>query len=502
MVSSMTKGHDGKSMALPKRKIQASRKRQYLLWWRYGGVGLLAGLVGLGVALFYHKNSPGVAITPLPQDPNIQVYFNHSQAREYQEPYRGQSRAGDNLEQVLIDTINQASISIDVAIQELNLPLVAQALLAKHQEGVKVRVIVEHDYRHSWSTLTEAEIGNLEARDRRKYDEFLKLADLNQDSEIHASEGLQRDAMRILDLGQVPVLDDTADGSKGSGLMHHKFVVVDNQVVVTGSANFTTSGMHGDFLNAESRGNANHLVVIDNEEVAQLLTEEFKLMWGDGPGRNADSLFGLQKPYRPPQTVNLALDSSVTMQFGPVSGDRYAWENSPNGLIAQTLHSAQQTIDLALFVFSEQPLNQTLKEKSQQNVAIRALIDSEFIYRSYSEALDMMGVARLNQQCQYDLDNEPWSPGLTTVGTPQLNKGDKLHHKFAIVDQTKIVTGSQNWSKNANYRNDETVIILNNKTVAQHFLREFERLYGHANFGVPHWLQLDIQERKIRCSKD
>ena len=113
----------------------------------------------------------------------------------------------------------------------------------------------------------------------------------------------------------------------------------------------------------------------------------------------------------------------------------------------------------------------------------------------------MMGVARFNKQCQLDTANTPWVPGLTTVGTPQLSAGDTLHHKFAIIDQTTIVTGSQNWSKNANHINDETVIILNNKKVAAHFSREFERLYGHANFGVPRWLQLDIQSRNTRCPK-
>lgn len=488
-------------MALSNRQAQTTRTKQSKGWLRYGGLAILAGLLGLGTTLYYQKNNLGVAIAPLPQDPHIQVYFNHSQASNYLEPYRNQSRPGDNLEQILLDTINQANTSIDIAIQELNLPHVAHALLAKHQDGIRVRVIVEHDYRQSWSTLTTAEREDLEERDRHKYNEFLQLADLNQDGDIQAQEALQRDAMRILELGHVPLIDDTADGSKGSGLMHHKFIVVDNQVVLTGSANFTTSGIHGDFLNPESLGNANHLVVIDNGAIAQMLTDEFQLMWGDGPGRQTDSLFGLQKPYRPPQTVILSTDSSVTIQFSPVSGDRHPWENSTNGLIDKTLQSAQETIDLALFVFSEQPLSQTLHGKYQQNVAIRALIDAEFIYRSYSEALDMMGVERLNQHCKHDVNNNPWTSGLTTVGTPRLKKGDKLHHKFAIIDHMKIVTGSQNWSVNANHQNDELVIVLNNKTVAPHFLREFERLYGHANFGVPHWLQSDIQNSHTRCSK-
>ena len=487
-------------MALSNQQGQARATHQKS-GWRWGGMGLL-GVVVLGFALYHPPNNIEEAIAPLPQDPNIQVYFNHSQSNHYQEPYRDQSRSGDNLEQVLLDTISRATVSIDVAIQELNLPLIAQALLAKYQAGVTVRVIVEHDYRQPWSTLTTAERQDLEDRDRHKYDEFVQFADLNQDGNIQSQEALQRDAMRILELGQVPLIDDTADGSKGSGLMHHKFMVVDNQVIVTGSANFTTSGIHGDLLNPESLGNANHLVVIDNGAIAQHLTDEFQLMWGDGPGKKTDSLFGLQKPYRPPQTVNIAPDSRVTLQFAPVSGDRYPWENSTNGLIRQTLQSAQSTIDLALFVFSAQPLSHTLQDKYQQNVAIRALIDSEFIYRSYSEALDMMGISHLNRQCQYERDNAPWTPGLTTVGTPQLESGDKLHHKFAIIDQTKIITGSQNWSKSANQRNDEVVMIIHNQTVAAHFLREFERLYGHASFGVPNWLQIDIQDSLIRCSKN
>ncbi|MEO1340339.1 MAG: phospholipase D-like domain-containing protein [Cyanobacteria bacterium J06635_13] len=53
------------------------------------------------------------------------------------------------------------------------------------------------------------------------------------------SEIAQRDALTMLRKAGVEIIDDTADGSKGSGLMHHKFMVVDRQTVILGSANFT-----------------------------------------------------------------------------------------------------------------------------------------------------------------------------------------------------------------------------------------------------------------------
>ena len=71
----------------------------------------------------------------------------------------------------------------------------------------------------------------------------------------------------------MPLLDDTADGSAGSGLMHHKFVVIDRQRVLTGSANFTSSGLHGDAGQTSSRGNVNHLLQLNSPELAQLFAD-------------------------------------------------------------------------------------------------------------------------------------------------------------------------------------------------------------------------------------
>ena len=76
----------------------------------------------------------------------------------------------------------------------------------------------------------------------------------------------------------MPLLDDTEDGSSGSGLMHHKFVVVDDRSVITGSANFTSSGLHGDAGKSRTRGNVNHLLRIDSPALAAVFRREFERM--------------------------------------------------------------------------------------------------------------------------------------------------------------------------------------------------------------------------------
>ena len=61
------------------------------------------------------------------------------------------------------------------------------------------------------------------------------------------------------------------------------------------------------------------------------------------------------------------------------------------------LEKAQTSINLSLFVFSEQLLVNTLENKSLQGVLIQGLIDPSFAYRYYSEGLDMMGIALANK---------------------------------------------------------------------------------------------------------
>ncbi|OUL28079.1 phospholipase D-like domain-containing protein [Nostoc sp. 106C] len=433
---------------------------------------------------------------PLPQDPFIQVYFNHSESSEFREPYRQQTRLGNNLEQQIVNAISQAKSTVDVAVQELRLPQVAQALADRKNAGVKVRLILENNYSRPWSNLTSDEVNKLEKREHERYNEFRKFVDLNQDNKLSSEEINQRDALAIVQNAKVPWIDDRADGSAGSSLMHHKFVIVDHRIVIVTSANFTLSDTFGDFSNPSSLGNANNFLQIDSPELASLFTEEFNIMWGDGPGGKPDSLFGLKKPARLPKTISLG-KTKITVQFSPTSPTQ-PWSQSTNGLIANTLESATNSVDMALFVFSDQLLANILDNQHQKGVNIRALIEPEFAYRSYSEALDMMGFA-LADKCKYEVDNRPWHNPITSVGVPTLPKGDLLHHKFAVIDGKTVITGSHNWSEAANNGNDETLIVIESPTVAAHYIREFARLYTNVKLGLPTAIQQKIAAEAKQC---
>jgi phosphatidylserine/phosphatidylglycerophosphate/cardiolipin synthase-like enzyme len=443
-------------------------------------LGSIGVIIFCGYWLFLRSRSTIPAkLPPLPQDESIQVYFNHDRSVDFTESYRQKTRPGVDLAAKLIAAIDSSQSSIDIAVQEFQLPNIAQALAVKSQAGIKIRVILEHNYSRPLSELTTADVEGLTTREREHYQEFQKLVDIDGNGTLSPAEINQRDALIILRNAKISILDDTADGSRGSGLMHHKFMVVDGHRVIVTSANWTMSDIYGDLSRPESEGNQNNLVQIESSPLAAAFTTEFNLMWGDGTAGNQISQFKARKPARPLVEVFVG-KTRVLVQFSPTSKQQ-AWDDSTNGSIGKFLGTSQQQVDFALFVFSEPGLGNILQTQSQRGVKVRGLIDRQFAYRDYSSGLSLMGADGKNL-CQAATTTQ----ALSTIGVPTLPTGDLLHHKFAIIDRRTVITGSHNWSNAANYSNDETLLVIqNNPTVAAHFDREFDRLYTDVVLGVP-----------------
>ena len=170
-----------------------------------------ARLLSLGVlaAALSGCSSPGRVVghashADLPLPAGITVAFNHQAQHRYRSPISGQWRQGDDLETLLLKALEGAHSEILVAVQELSLPKVAALLAAKHRAGVRVRVVLENTYSTPW---TRERRDGLPPHQRQRHDQLQALG--------------WGDAVAILQQAGVPLIDDTADGSAGSGLMHH-----------------------------------------------------------------------------------------------------------------------------------------------------------------------------------------------------------------------------------------------------------------------------------------
>jgi phosphatidylserine/phosphatidylglycerophosphate/cardiolipin synthase-like enzyme len=451
---------------------------------------------GLLTLLLQSCDRPGVLVAPnprsLPMPAGIEVAFNQRRDATYRSPIREETRTGDDLEALILRAITGARQEVLVAVQELSLPRVAEALVAKHRAGLRVEVVLENTYSTPWS---QEHAAGLSPHLRLRRQQLMALADRNRDGRLSPEETERGDAVLILQRGGVPLIDDRADGSAGSSLMHSKYLVADGRVVVTGSANFTPSCIHGDPDDRRSRGNVNHLLRLDSAELAERFREDFATMWGDGPGGQPDSRFGLNKRAAPPQEVMVG-NSAVRVLFAPQRRD-----DPHHGLqvLAEILATAQRRIDLALFVFSAQELTSVLAERQRHGVKIRLMADPGFANRSFSEVLDLLGVAMADRDCRLEAGNQPIARPLAGVGTPRLPGGDKLHHKFAVIDNRTVITGSFNWSPSAAHQNDEVLLVIDSPLLAAHFTHEMDRLWQGVELGITQRLQRKLARSRQRC---
>jgi len=169
-------------------------------------------------------------------------------------PTAGSYRGGPD--SALADAIRDARLSVDAAIYHLNLWSIRNALIAAHEAGVAVRVVVESD------NMDEVEIQELQA-------------------------------------AGIEVL-----GDRRESFMHNKFVIIDKSEVWTGSMNFTITGAYR---------NDNNLVRIRSSRMAENFSSEFDEMF-------VADMFGDNAVENTPHTSFSLDGSLVETYFSPDDG--------------------------------------------------------------------------------------------------------------------------------------------------------------------------------------
>lgn len=56
-----------------------------------------------------------------------------------------------------------------------------------------------------------------------------------------------------------------------------------------------------------------------------------------------------------------------------------------------------------------------------------------------------------------------------------------MHHKFVIIDNEILISGSVNWTKSAFFGNFENIVLTNDPTLVKPFINEFESIWTILN---------------------
>jgi phosphatidylserine/phosphatidylglycerophosphate/cardiolipin synthase-like enzyme len=142
---------------------------------------------------------------------------------------------------------------------------------------------------------------------------------------------------------------------------------------------------------------------------------------------------------------------------------KFARSESVAEVIIQRLHEASNSIDGALYRFNHPGLAHAMEDVAKRGVRIRLLVDGN----KYKES-------RTTQELLSG-DTIPFRLAFGRQG-----RGSKMHHKFVILDQQTVLTGSYNWTYESEDENQENLLILHDAYSVEAYTREFKALWAGA----------------------
>lgn len=247
------------------------------------------------------------------------------------------------------------------------------------------------------------------------------------------SDSMTETVVQAMLAAGIPVVEDRRDA-----IMHNKFAIIDGAAVWTGSMNFTRN---------DAFRNDNNVLYLRASRLAQNYTREFEEMfigYDFGPASSANT----------PNPVLTVDGTRIENYFAP--------EDEVAGKILPVLRAAERSLFFMAFAFTRQDFADALLARAADGVNVRGIFETRQIAAGADQAWNLLTVGGLAANVRQD-------------GNPY-----NLHHKVFIVDERIVIAGSFNFSRNADERNDENVLILHSPAIAAAYLAEWERVWDVA----------------------
>ena len=296
-------------------------------------------------------------------------------------PYFSQTNSnynnGGGVDDIIVQEIKNAKKSLKLAIYGFTNDRIRDALIEVHKKGIDVKIITD-------------------------------------DSKIDSED------ISVIKQAGIQVLDD----KDKNALMHHKFLIIDENVVWSGSANY---GYYAFYKNNEN------LVKFTSKKVAEVYLDEFEELKN---GKNYEGAY---------------VGENLEIYFSP--------EDDFEQRLLQLIEKARESIDFLTFAFTNENISNALKQKHDNGVKIRGVFDkkqNDGFLKKYS---------KYNTLFEHGID-------VKLDGNKQT-----MHNKVFIIDKKTVITGSYNFTVKANDDNNENSIVVHNGEFASRYLDEFEEIF-------------------------
>ncbi len=154
----------------------------------------------------------------------------------------------------------------------------------------------------------------------------------------------------------------------------------------------------------------------------------------------------------------------------------YFFPNPDNEIhVINMLQTCKNTIDIAIFTMTNIKIANVISSLFNRGVKIRIIADGECCKMQSS---NIYSLAALGIDIKTDDSIRYY-----------------MHHKFAVIDNSVVITGSFNWTTQAVNHNQENILFLENKNLAKKYSNEFQRLWDDFEVVIS-------KESAIRILKD
>lgn len=146
------------------------------------------------------------------------------------------------------------------------------------------------------------------------------------------------------------------------------------------------------------------------------------------------------------------IQGGVVVRAQPVVNEAH-FQDIQNRILA-ALENAQVSITLVMAWFTNDTLFQKIVEKQKMGIEVKLAIYDDGINKKHGVDIDQVPNVRLKRAL----------------------RGGLMHNKFCVIDNQVVITGSYNWSDNAEFRYDENVTVEYDPQQATRYSVEYRRL--------------------------